>query len=142
MLRLAPPLTILVLIGPVVAGLVGVALPAFGYLPVLGSDGFSLQPFADLWATPGIGRSVGLSLASGLLTTLAALAVVAFFVAGWLGTPFFNGLRRLVSPLLSVPHAAAAFGIAFLIAPSGWLVRLVSPWATGWRYPPDLLHRQ
>ncbi len=139
MLRLAPPLTILVLIGPVVAGLVGVALPAFGYLPVLGGESFGLAPFADLAATAGLGRSILLSLAAGLITTLAALLVVTFFIAGWLGTPVFAVLRRIVSPLLSVPHAAAAFGIAFLIAPSGWLVRLVSPELTGWRYPPDFL---
>src|SRR3546814_16929645 len=30
------------------------------------------------------------------------------------------------------------FRSAFLIAPSGWLVRLVSPWATGWQLPPDV----
>jgi putative thiamine transport system permease protein len=40
---------------------------------------------------------------------------------------------------LSVPHAAAAVGLAFLIAPSGFLVRILSPWATGWNQPPDLL---
>jgi putative thiamine transport system permease protein len=38
-----------------------------------------------------------------------------------------------------VPHAAAAFGVAFLIAPSGWIARALSPWATGWDRPPDLL---
>ena len=31
-----------------------------------------------------------------------------------------------------------AIGLAFLIAPSGWIVRLLSPWATGWTLPPDL----
>jgi putative thiamine transport system permease protein len=41
--------------------------------------------------------------------------------------------------LLSVPHAAAAFGLAFLIAPSGMIMRLISPWATGLDRPPDLL---
>ncbi len=40
---------------------------------------------------------------------------------------------------MSVPHAAAAFGFAFLFAPSGWLVRLFSPWATGFDRPPDWL---
>ena len=33
---------------------------------------------------------------------------------------------------MSVPHAAAAFGLVLLIAPSGFLVRLVSPGLTGW----------
>ena len=42
-----------------------------------------------------------------------------------------------MAPLIAVPHAAIALGLAFLIAPSGWLARLVSPWATGWDLPPD-----
>jgi putative thiamine transport system permease protein len=48
-------------------------------------------------------------------------------------------IRRLVSPLLSFPHAAAAFGLAFLIAPSGLLSRIISPGLTGWERPPDIL---
>ncbi len=38
-----------------------------------------------------------------------------------------------------MPHTAAAFGLAFLIAPSGWIARLFSPWLTGWDRPPDVL---
>jgi len=41
-------------------------------------------------------------------------------------------------PLLAVPHLALAVGLAFLIAPSGWLVRLVAPWPSGWHTPPDV----
>ena len=59
--------------------------------------------------------------------------------AGWSGTRAFRLLERLLSPLLSVPHAAAAFGLAFLITPSGWIARLFSPWLTGWDRPLDLL---
>jgi putative thiamine transport system permease protein len=40
---------------------------------------------------------------------------------------------------LSFPHAAAAFGLAFLIAPSGLLSRILSPELTGWERPPDIL---
>jgi putative thiamine transport system permease protein len=64
---------------------------------------------------------------------------VAAFVASDLGTATFSRVRRLISPLLSVPHAAAAFGLAFMIAPSGMIMRLISPWATGLDRPPDLL---
>ena len=42
-------------------------------------------------------------------------------------------------PLLAVPHLALAVGLAFLIAPSGWLVRLIAPWPAGWHTPPDVL---
>jgi putative thiamine transport system permease protein len=138
-LRLFPIAALVVLIVPVAAGLAGVILPAFGYLPVLGRPDFSLQPFFDLAAMPGLGRSVFLSAAVGLVTTALAFAIVILFIAGWRGTRAFVVLERLVSPLLSVPHAAAAFGLAFMIAPAGFLARAFSPWATGWERPPDVL---
>ena len=40
---------------------------------------------------------------------------------------------------MNILHAAAAFGLAFLIAPSGMISRLISPELTGWTRPPDLL---
>lgn len=139
MLRLAPALAIAVLLGPVAFGVLATVLPAFGYLPSLGGENLSLVHFQALMETPGIGRSALLSLASGLVTTFAALSIVALFVAGWQGTRAFNRLQLIISPLLSVPHAAAAFGLAFLIAPSGMILRMISPWATGSTRPPDLL---
>jgi putative thiamine transport system permease protein len=138
MTALGPALTSLLLVLPVLVGLCGTILPAFGFLPALGGTGFSLEPFTQLMATPGILRSAGLSLGVGLATSMIALGVVMLFVAGWSGTAVFARLQRLIAPLLSVPHAAAAFGLAFLIAPSGFLVRLVSPELTGWTAPPDV----
>ena len=139
LLWLLPAAAFIVLIVPVLAGLAGAALPAFGYLPVLGGEALSLQPFRQLIATPGLFRSCIVSLAAGLITTMVSFVLVMAFVAGWRGTRLFRVLERLISPLLSVPHAAAAFGLAFLIAPSGFLSRLVSPWLTGWDRPPDIL---
>jgi len=127
------------LAGPVLAGLAGTALPAFGYLPVLGQHGFSLEPIRQLFAIPGLATSIALSFGTGLAASLLSLAIVLAFTAGWSGTATFSRLTRFLSPLLSVPHAAAAIGLAFLVAPSGFLVRLVSPWATGWTRPPDVL---
>ncbi len=80
-----------------------------------------------------------MSLWIALAASAISLTLVLAFVAGWSGTRLFVALRRLLSPLLSVPHAAAAFGLAFLIAPSGWIMRLLSPWATGFERPPDVL---
>jgi putative thiamine transport system permease protein len=99
----------------------------------------SLIAWQALFAWPGLSRSVWLSVSVGLVTTATALALVTLIVAGWHGTRSFRLFERLLSPLLSVPHAAAAFGLAFLIAPSGWLSRMVSPMATGWDRPPDVL---
>lgn len=136
--RIGPPLTVLLLAGPILFGLLGTIGPAFGYLPVLGSTEWSFRHFAELAAQPGIGRSSLVSLLAGLLSSALSLLVVALFVAGWAGTRLFRRMQHLLSPLLSVPHAAAAFGLAFLIAPSGLLARLVSPGLSGWERPPDL----
>jgi putative thiamine transport system permease protein len=139
MLRFLPALTLLAMLGPVVAGLWGTALPAFGHLPAAGLTGPSLDPFRNLFGWAGLGAAVRLSVMSGLIATSVSLAIVVFITAGWSRTRSFSVLERMLSPLLSVPHAAAAFGLAFLIAPSGWVARLLSPALTGWDRPPDLL---
>ena len=134
-----PFITVLALLVPVAAGLWGTIMPAFGHLPAAGHVGVSLIAWEALFDWPGLGRAVWLSVSVGVISTLVALLLVTLIVAGWHGTRSFQWLERLLSPLLSVPHAAAAFGLAFLVAPSGWLSRLMSPWATGWTRPPDLL---
>jgi putative thiamine transport system permease protein len=139
LVRVMPGLTIGVLTVPLVVGLAGTVLPAFGYLPALGGTKPSLDSFARLGEVPGLWRSVWLSLATGLGTTFAALGIVFLFFGGWSGTRTFRRLQHLVSPLLAVPHAAAAFGLAFLIAPSGLLMRAISPWPSGLTRPPDIL---
>ncbi|EBA13896.1 ABC transporter permease [Roseobacter sp. CCS2] len=138
-LPLLPILTLLAMLGPVAAGLWGTLLPAFGHLPAAGLTGPSLAPFRDLFDWAGLPRAMFLSISTGLLATSISLAIVMLVTAGWSGTKPFRALERLLSPLLSVPHAAAAFGLAFLIAPSGWISRLLSPGVTGWDRPPDLL---
>ncbi len=138
-LPILPALTLLAMLGPVIAGLWGTVMPAFGHLPAAGLTGPSLDPFRDLFDWAGLPRAMLLSISTGLLATSISLAIVMLVTAGWSGTRPFRALERLLSPLLSVPHAAAAFGLAFLIAPSGWLSRLMSPGVTGWDRPPDLL---
>lgn len=129
-LRLLPPLTLGLMILPIVAGLAGTAIPAF-------ADGAA--GFAKLFAWPGLPRAIGLSLGTGLASTAIALALTLLILAAFAGTPSFGRIRRGLAPLLSVPHAAAALGLAFLIAPSGWIARLISPGITGWETPPNLL---
>ncbi|MCP1198925.1 ABC transporter permease [Notoacmeibacter sp. MSK16QG-6] len=124
---------------PVTAGLAGTVLPAFGFLPALGRETFSLEPFRELFAAPALGDSVRLSLVTGLAAALISLGLAGAFTAAATGTPAFERMRRLLAPLLAVPHAAAAFAFAFLIAPSGLILRLLSPWATGFERPPNVL---
>lgn len=128
LLALAPGLMLGGLALPILAGLAGTVAPA------LRGDGF-----AALWTWPGLGCAVRLSIGTGLGSTLLALGLTLLIVAALSGTRSFAALRRSLSPLLALPHAAAALGLAFLIAPSGWIARALSPWATGWQDPPDLL---
>lgn len=138
LLRFAPGLTLFLFLGPVAAGLAGTLLPAFGYFPALGGDGFSLDAWARFAAYPGVAAAVLRSFLIGVCAAVLSLAIVLGFFAAFHETGWFRALRRVLSPLLSVPHAAIAIGMLFLLAPSGWIVRLISPWATGWTRPPDL----
>ena len=137
--HLGPILAIGLLTVPVVFGLAGTLLPAFGYLPALGGTSFDLEPFRRLFAEPAILMSALMSLATGLVTAAFSLVTVMLFTAAWGGTRMFARIQHLLSPLLSVPHAATAFALAFLIAPSGLIARVLSPELTGWERPPDLL---
>nr|WP_281493996.1 ABC transporter permease subunit [Jannaschia sp. S6380] len=132
-MRPLPLLTTLVLAGPVAFGLLGTVLPAFGYL-VPGAD----APMQAALGWRGLPRALGVAILSGVLSTLGALSVAALILAGWHGTRAFRWLERALSPLLAVPHAAAALGLAFLIAPSGWIARIPAV-ALGWERAPDLL---
>ena len=137
MLRYLPALTVALFLGPVVAGLLGTLLPAFGYLPALGGEELSLEPWRRLLAAPGLASALQATLISGLLSTAVALALTILIFAAGHGTAALTRIKRGMVPLLAVPHLAIAVGLAFLIAPSGWLIRLISPWATGWHTPPD-----
>lgn len=138
-IRWLPLLTVLAMLGPVVAGLLGTIAPAFGYLPAANMTEWTVAPFVDLFRWGGFPHAVMLSVTTGFLATSLSLLITVLIIAGWHGTRAFNVIRCLLSPLLSVPHAAAAFGIAFLITPSGWVARAFSPWLTGWERPPDVL---
>ena len=130
LLRQAPKLTMALLVLPVLAGLAGTVFPAFSN---------NAKGIHDLLDWPGLPVAALLSVGTGLAATMLSLAVTLLLVASLWGTRAFATLQHLLAPLLSVPHAAAALGLAFLIAPSGWLARMMSPWATGWVQPPDLL---
>lgn len=128
LLAFAPGLMLAGLALPIAAGLAGTLAPAV-----------SGHGFATLGQWPGLPRALALSVGTGLISTLVALAITVLMIAALHDRPGFVAFRRVLSPLLALPHAAAALGLAFLVVPSGWIVRLISPWATGWDTPPDLL---
>jgi putative thiamine transport system permease protein len=91
-----------------------------------------------LWQQPGVYKSLALTVSTSLggVTLALLIAVCTLYAARR-----FTGTRALqgaLPVLLSVPHAAFAIGLAFLISPSGWIARLISPVFTGWQRPPDI----
>jgi putative thiamine transport system permease protein len=137
-LAAAPWLTVAAFALPIGAGLVGTLLPAFGILPALGRLTPSLDPWRELLAQPGFATSVRLTLATGFTATMLAFLLALGFCAWVWKRPLARRVGAWLAPVLATPHSALALGLAFLVAPSGWLLRLVSPWATGFELPPDI----
>ena len=135
-LRLLPAATTALFLLPVLAGLAGTLLPALGVLPGLGGAP-SLAPIRTLLRSPELPGALLATLVSGLLATVLSFVTALGLAAGLHGTRAFAWLKRLLAPLLALPHAALAIGLAFLIAPSGWLVRLAAPLAAPGGLPPD-----
>ena len=137
-LSVVPALTLVLFLAPVLLGLVGTLAPALGYLPVLGGTTAGLAPVERLLAQPELPGAVRLTLVTGIGSTLLAVAAAIGLAAAFRDGPTERLLRRGLAPLLALPHAALAIGLAFLLAPSGLIVRSLSPWATGWERPPEL----
>ena len=123
---------------PIAAGLVGTLLPAFGYLPAVGGRSLSLEPWRELIGYPGFTSALRLTLTTGFVATGSALILATGFCATVHGRIRFGAAEAMLAPLLAAPHSAIAIGLAFVLAPSGWLVRLATPWLTGWSTPPDV----
>ena len=111
--------------GPLLPGLFWALAPAL--------DG---AVWLDLWADTQWPPALLATLVSSILGSALALAM-AMLLAGWHypGTRWLT-LRRRLPLLLALPHAAFAVGLFFLLAPSGWLARLVANIAQ-WASPPD-----
>lgn len=134
-----PMLTLAVFLVPISLGLAGTWLPAFGWFPALDQTQFSLQPWRDLIAYPGFASATRLTLVTGLGSALLALCAMLTLLMAFYPSPLFRRLERWLAPVLSVPHAAFAIGLGFLITPSGWLVRLFASVTGLPQYPPDWL---
>ena len=137
-LQLAPYLAWTAFLVPVIAGVAGTLLPALGYLPALGGASFSLQPWRELMATPGLSRSIVVTLLVGNVATAVSFALAIGSCACLHRRRAAIRVAQGLGPILATPHSALALGLAFAITPSGWLVRWASPWLTGWSQPPDV----
>jgi putative thiamine transport system permease protein len=123
------------LLAPILAGLWETGRAAFGVLPALGAEAFSFEPWRDLLALPGLGTSLRVTLFTGIGATLLSVILAAGASAALHARLSRRASGRLLTPFLATPHAAMAIGLAFLLAPSGWIARGVAPLA-GWDRPP------
>ncbi|MBX3588896.1 MAG: hypothetical protein KF796_19875 [Ramlibacter sp.] len=98
-----------------------------------GLDGPAWQALA---ADPQWPRALAMSLWTGLGATALSVALAAWLLSHSFPGPFWQRTVKALPPMLAVPHVAFAVGLAFLVAPSGWLLRALSPWATGFEAPP------
>lgn len=119
------------------------ALPvALIFGPLLPGLWWALLPAAEpsvwhaLWLDTQWPQALRATLTSTLLGTALACSFAALLATLHYPGALWLSLQRRLPLLLSVPHAAFAVGLFFLLAPSGWLARGVAQ-LVGWSSPPD-----
>jgi putative thiamine transport system permease protein len=123
-------LPVLLIIAPVLPGLYWALSPAW-----------TAQVWQQLCLDPQLPQALESTLISSLLGSFlaalsaATLAMLIYPSALWIR------LQRHLALLLSVPHAAFAVGMFFLLSPSGWLARAIAP-VLGWVSPPTWISVQ
>lgn len=100
------------------------------------SPGVSREAWHALWANPEWPQALRATLTSTFLSTACALLLAGAMAMQAYPDAAWGRLQRRLTMLLSVPHAAFAVGLFFLISPSGWLARLIAP-VLGWLSPPN-----
>jgi putative thiamine transport system permease protein len=124
-----------------------IALVSLIFMPLLPglfwamAPAFRLSVWQTLWVDPQWPQAL-------LATVLSAFigSMLAFMCAITMAMQLYPGrrwlqLRQRLPILLAMPHAAFAIGFFFLIAPSGWLSRLMAL-LSGWITPPDWISVQ
>ena len=96
----------------------------------------------DLWLQTQLFPAVAMTVWTGLTATAVSVGMTAWLLSATFPGPGWRRLVRFLGPMLAVPHVAFAVGLMALIAPSGWLARLLSPWLTGALAPPAWLTTQ
>ena len=106
------------------------------------SQALDASAWQALWIDPQTLRALGLTLWTGLVSTVLVWGTVALLLAhGFVRQRLVCWLSWLPA-LLATPHAALAIGLVLWLSPSGWALRLVSPGLTGFDTPPPWLTTQ
>ena len=124
--RLLVIIAICISFAPLLPGLGGLLLAAFGYIPAIGQHALSLTGLQQLWLWPGLGQSITLTLFIGVASTLlAALFSFSILQACWRRRGWQH-IENLLAPVMALPHVAFAIGFAFLFIPSGFGARIIT----------------
>jgi putative thiamine transport system permease protein len=116
--------------------LAAVGVPLVWSLWAAAAAGIDRAGWQALAVDPQTLRALAMSLWTGLASTALAVSGAAWLLSNSFAQPVWARLVRALSPMLAVPHAAFAIGLVALLAPSGWVLRALSPWATGFDAPP------
>ena len=133
--------------GDLVMTAVAIAGVALVFLPLLPGLYWAMQPgwsrsaWSALLANNEWPQAVQATLVSALASTALALLLAGGIVMSAFPGRAWATLGRRLSLLLSVPHAAFAVGFSFLVAPSGWLARLLASFLD-WTSPPGWITLQ
>lgn len=102
---------------------------------------FDSQAWYNLFQDPQLPKAFALTLSSSIGSTLLALILSLAIAIQLYLSPWWQRLQQKLPWLLSFPHAAFAIGLGFLIAPSGWLARIIAP-LLSWDSPPQWITTQ
>lgn len=94
------------------------------------------QAWRALWHDPQLPLALITTIWVGLVATVVATALATWLLSTHFPGPHWPTLLRRLPAMLAVPHSAFAIGLVFIVAPSGWLLRGLSPWLTGFESPP------
>jgi len=90
----------------------------------------------DLWGDAQWPQALRATLVSSFLGSALALGLAMLLASRHYPGALWLTLQRRLPLLLALPHAAFAVGLFFLLAPSGWLARLIAQ-VLQWTSPPD-----
>jgi putative thiamine transport system permease protein len=98
--------------------------------------GLEYKEWAALLREPQLPWASFYSLWIGVAATLLSVAITKVLLQFWFFAIGEVTLIRWLPFMLAVPHAALAVGALLWVAPTGWGLRLLSPWLTGFIDPP------
>lgn len=137
LLAVAAPLLHLPRFGLPVLLALAAAIPLLWAAASAIAAGFDASAWREILADPQWPRALVHSMLTGLAATALSMLATALILSRTFAAGPWRFVVRTLAPMLAMPHAAFAIGLAFLLAPSGWILRAFSPWATGFELARD-----